>query len=581
MSKTKTTGSLKRVFTQYVLNYKGKMCLASFFLITLSIATWGYTYSLKPLFDDVLGSKNEDLLYKAPLIFLLMACLKSISVYVSRISMETVSQNVISDMQKDLYNSLIYKKQSFFADNVAVSLTNRFTFDLAKMREQLANIISISSRNVALLIGYLINLFYLNWKLALFALIVLPLAVAPIGIFTKYLRRYANKIQEKTGILAEVLNETFSLIKQIKVYSMEQSKKQRAEDAIDLTLRYTIKSIRVRILAIPVVEVLGAASFCLVFIAGGKLVIDGSLTQGEFVSFITSLLLIFQPIKGLTNLNSYIQDSAVSSARTFELIDRDDSMIEGKKELDKPFNKQIEFKNIDFSYSDGTRALRNINLTIKKGERVAFVGLSGSGKTTILNLIPRLFDVTKGKFLIDGVDVKDLTLKSLRSQMAIVSQESGLFNTSIMENVRFGKTDASDESVIKACKAAQADGFILEQENGYDSIVGDAGVKLSGGQKQRISIARAILKDAPILLLDEATSALDSKVESKIQKTLETLMQNRTSITVAHRLSTVVNSNRIYVFKGGEIVEQGTHKDLMALNGEYSTLYNLQHNNAS
>ena len=444
----------------------------------------------------------------------------------------------------------------------------------------MANIISVSGRNIALLVGYLLNLFYLNWQLALLSLIIVPSAMLPIKIFTKYLRRYAKKTQEKTGALAEVLNETFSLIKQIKIYSMEEKEKQRAKDAIDLTLRYSIKAIRVRILSSPVMEVIGTLSFCVVFVIGGHFVINDNLTQGEFVSFITSLLLLYQPIKGMTNLNGYIQDAAISSLRTFSLIDQDDRIKEGKKELKKPFNDSIEFKNVDFVYPDGTTALSNLNIKIKRGESVAFVGLSGSGKTTALNLIPRLFDVTKGKVLIDGQDIKDLKLTSLRSEIAIVSQEIGLFNTSIMENVRYGNVNATEEDVKKACKVAQADKFIEKQSNGYDVVVGDAGVKLSGGQKQRISIARAVLKDAPILLLDEATSALDSKVESQMQKNFGQVNERENKLLqLLIDFQLLLNSDRIYVFKDGSVIENGTHEDLMKNGGEYSMLYKLQHNN--
>jgi subfamily B ATP-binding cassette protein MsbA len=391
------------------------------------------------------------------------------------------------------------------------------------------------------------------------------------------MRKASAAMQERTGSFAALLTETLQGARHVKAYGMEAHESARADAAIEYRLIPIIKSIRTRSAASPIMEALGGIAIAVVIYYGASRVIEGVTTTGTFVSFITALLMAYQPVKSLANLNTALQEGLAAAARIFAMLDVTPKITEN---ADAPALKvsagRIVFSDVGFSYADGAPALQGISLEVPAGGTVALVGASGAGKSTVLNLIPRFYDVSAGSVSIDGQDVREVTLASLRHAVALVSQDATLFDDTVRANIAYGRPGASDEDIRAAAQAAAADGFIMELSEGYETRVGEGGARLSGGQRQRIAIARAMLKDAPILLLDEATSALDSEAERRVQTALAKLMEHRTTLIVAHRLSTVIDADVIHVVDQGRIVESGSHRELLMRDGAYARLYRLQ-----
>jgi subfamily B ATP-binding cassette protein MsbA len=418
--------------------------------------------------------------------------------------------------------------------------------------------------------------FYQNWKLAIIAVAVLPLAFYPLVRFGKRLRKLARKRQETVGNLSTVLHESFTGVRIVKAFTMEDHEKRRFADQNQGVLRYQLKALRIDALSSPLMEFIGAIGISAIIGYGGYQVVNGTSTPGTFFSFLGALLMLYKPVKSLNKLNSTLQTGIASMVRVYEILDQKSNIVEkpGAVVLERA-EGAVEFRDVSFAY-DSVPVLKDINIRVRPGEIIALVGSSGGGKTTLVNLIPRFYDVTSGAVLVDGMDVRDLTLKSLRNQIAMVTQQSFLFNDTVRNNIAYGAPWKDEEAIIEAAKAAYAYDFIRELPNGFDTVVGEQGVMLSGGQRQRICIARALLKDAPILILDEATSALDSEAEQEVQRALENLMQGRTTFVIAHRLSTIQIADRILVISNGRIVEEGPHQALLALRGEYRRLYDIQ-----
>lgn len=550
------------------------MAIAAVAMLTVAAATAAFANSLQPLIDEVMINKREDMLYALPFMVLGLFVIKGVGMYVSSYKMEYIGQKVISGYQKELYIHLINHDPAFYQKHATATLLARFLFDLYRMKDGFSKVVLSLGRDATIVVGLVINMFMMDWVLAILGLTIIPLAIYPVKRISTSLKRNSRKTQASVAELTQMLNETLINNRQIKIYTMEKPETEQARTKIDSMLKLFLKSARIRALGSPVTEILGGISLVAVFLYGGHQVFVGNSTPGAFVSFLTTVLMIYRPIKGMVSVNNTWQEVTAAAERTFELLDTPIEIIDRPNAKTLKVKKgAVEFKKVRFDYVGGGTALHDLNLKIPAGKTVAIVGASGAGKSTLLNLLPRFFEATSGVVTIDGQDITKVTTASLRKAMGYVSQEVALFNCSVYENILYGNPEATKTQVVAAAKAAAAHEFIEQFEQGYDTIVGEFGARLSGGQRQRIAIARALLKDAPILLLDEATSSLDNTSERHVQAALQRLMKGRTTLVIAHRLSTIVAADKIYVLEKGRVVEEGTHKTLIKKNGAYTKLY--------
>lgn len=568
---------LGRLLKGYVRPYKGKIIFSMLCMVVVSLMTAGIAYMVKPMLDEIFVKQNEGLLLVIPFVLIGLFVVKGIASYIQVFLLEESGQGMVASLQKDLYRHLIHQDMSFYQRHSIGDLSARFIFDLNRVKMTVTQCITGAVRDFTTILGLISVMFYHSVELSLLALVALPLATYPIVRFGKRTRKYAVGTQEEIGGMSNILKETFSHHRQVKAYTMEGYEKGRANSSIEKTLDLMLKSMRIRAMSSPIMELLGGLSIAFIIGYGGHQVVAGETSPGTFFSFLTALMTLYRPIKGVANINNALQEGLASAQRTFDLLDEHCEIKEIHNAKDIEVKKgKVEFKNITLTYADGTIAIDDLSLIIPAGKSVALVGASGAGKSSLLNLIPRFFDPSSGEILVDGQDISKVTLLSLRENIGLVTQELALFNDSIAHNIGYGKKNAMQDEIEEAAKAAAAHDFILETPEGYETIVGEDGVKLSGGQKQRITIARAMLKNAPILLLDEATSNLDTESEERVQEALNKLMKGRTTLVVAHRLSTIVNADKIYVLDKGKIVEQGTHTSLLEKNGAYAKLYRKQ-----
>lgn len=568
--------NLYRRLLEFVKPYWRRLAGAMVCMLMVSGATSASAFLVKPVLDDIFFKKDLFMLKLLPFAIIALFLVKGIFDYGQSYLMSYVGQRIIADLREKIYNHLQSLSLSFFTRHPTGVLMSRIINDVNLVQGAVSEAVTGLIKDFFTIIGLVVVVFYRDWRLALVAMVVFPLAIYPLVKFGRKLRSYSYRSQTTMGDISSILMETISGNRIVKAFNMEEYERKRFAGENKKLFNLLMKSVRVRALSHPLMEFLGGVGIAFIVFYGGYNVIKGVATPGTFFSFLAALLMLYEPVKRLSGVNNTIQQGLAAASRIFEVLDAVPEILNrpGAKTLHS-INQGIEFQDVSFRYEEEW-VLKNINLQIKTGEVVAFVGASGGGKTTLLNLLPRFYDVSSGRILIDGVDIRDYTVESLRSMIGIVTQQTILFNDTVKNNIAYGKMGEPMEEIIKAAKAANAHGFIQNLPHGYDTIIGEQGIKLSGGERQRLSIARALLKNAPILILDEATSSLDSESEGEVQKALEYLMHGRTTLVIAHRLSTVRRADRIAVISNGTIGEIGTHEELLEKNGEYKRLYLMQ-----
>jgi ATP-binding cassette, subfamily B, bacterial MsbA len=556
--------------------HAAKFSIALLCMLVVGATTSALAFLVKPTLDEIFLKKNSAALQWIPLAVVGIYLIKGGCSYAQTVLMNSIGQRIVADLRAALYRKIQTQSLAFFTKNPTGTLMSRITNDVGFIQGAVSEAVTSLMKDSFTLICLVFVIFYRDWQLAIIAMLVFPLAVYPIAKFGQKMRQIASRTQVTLGSLTSLLQETISGTRIVKAFSMEEYENKRFAGENERLFRLNLKAVSINAVSSPFMEFLGGLGISAIIFYGGYQVIQGQSTPGTFFSFLTALIMLYEPVKRLTSVNNTIQQGIAGAERVFSIIDLVPEIRNHSTSVPLArITREIDIRNVTFRYEE-TPVLKNIHLTIRAGEVVAFVGMSGGGKTTLVNLIPRFYDVTEGAILIDGQDVRTVTIESLRGQIAIVTQQTILFNDTVKNNIAYGDIAKTQEEIIAAAKAANAHAFILRLPKGYDTLIGEQGTKLSGGERQRISIARALLKDAPILILDEATSSLDSDAEIEVQEALENLMKGRTTLVIAHRLSTIRNANRIIVLVNGEIREEGTHDDLLACQGEYCRLYHMQ-----
>ena len=572
-----TVSLLRRLVREAVAPYSGRIAVAVVCMIAVAATTAALAWLMDPVVNRVFVERRADLLWPVGGAVLTVFVVKGLATYAQTVLMTSVGQSVLMDMQNRLFRHLMTQDLAFFHNQPTGSLMSRFTTDIGMMRQAVSTALTglgKDSLSVIFLVGVM---FYQDWILASVAFVVFPATVIPIATLGRRLRHVTADTQAQTGGLMTLLQQTFTGMRLVKSYRMEDYEAGRAAALTGNIRDLVVRAERVKAVASPLMETIGGVAVTIVIVYGGWRVIQETTTAGAFFSFLTALLMAYRPMKALANLNAQIQEGLAGADRLFTLLDSAPALTEAQDA--KPLSVSggaVSFADVSFSYDDGKVALHGVTFDAPAGKTTALVGTSGAGKTTILNLIPRLFDPGAGTVVIDGQDIRNVTFDSLRDSISLVTQDVVLFDDSVHANVRFGKPDATDEEIGAALRAAGAGDFVKALPLGGDTLVGERGESLSGGQRQRIAIARAVLKDAPILLLDEATSALDAETERLVKDAVDGLREDRTTIVIAHRLATVQRADVIHVIEAGRVIESGTHESLLAQGGAYAKLSALQ-----
>ena len=547
--------------------------------IVVAATTATFPWLIQQAIDQVFNAKNQNMLVIIPIGVVIISVLRGAATFAANFIMALVGQRSTANLQHDLFQRLVRGDLAYISQHHSGEYIAIFMNDANKLRETLTQSVLVLARHIITVIALIGAMFTINWHLAtIYTIIVVPLGIIAMSRIGKVTRRASRQGLEETGGMSTFLSETLRGLRIVKAYGQEDSQIERARANINRILQFVMGATRARMVASPSLEALSGIAVATIIFFGGYQSMQGMLTAGEFMGFITALLMVYQPLRATANMGSLLQEGVAAGTRIFAILDQSDEII------DKPNATALQvtggcirFEDVSFAYSTRTiPALNGVSLEVAAGQSVALVGASGAGKSTMINLVLRFFDVTKGRILIDGQDIRDVSLASLRLATGLVTQDPFLFDDTIAANIAFGNPNATQEKIEQAAKQAAAHEFISALPQGYDTKVGEGGLRLSGGQKQRVAIARAVLKDAPILLLDEATSSLDTSSEHQVQQALHQLMQGRTSLVIAHRLSTIMNADHIFVMDGGKIVETGKHEDLLVAGGIYADLYQKQ-----
>ncbi len=566
---------VKRLTWNYILPHKFKIFFALLMMMVSAAATGLHAWLVRPALDEVLINGNKEMLFLIPIAIVVVTLFKGISTYLHSFQMSKIAHTIVAKLQSEMFEKLMYFNVKFFNDSKTGNLISRLINDTYFLRMAIVKAVTGVIKDVLVIVFLLGNMFYQSWELTIFAFFVFPLALWPIKKIGNRIRKITNTIQNKIAIFSNILSESLKGIRQVKAYNQEKFETNKSFEAIKQIRNYFIRSAFVSNRLSPLMEFIGSLAIAISIYAGGTFVLNETMTTGQFMSFLVSLLLAYQPVKALGNLNISIQEGLAGAERIFNLLDIGDNFLEDKRnnfESIKISKGKIEIKDLTFAY-ENQNILENLNIIVPAGKKIAIVGLSGSGKSTLLSLLLRFFTNYDGKILIDDQDISKFSLYSLRHNIGLVTQETVMFNDTIESNIKYGKPDASFEEINQAMIKAGIDEFVNLLPEKLQTVVGESGVKLSGGQRQRIAIARAILKNAPILLLDEATSALDNITEQKIQKSISNLMQNKTALIVAHRLSTIEDADAIYVLDKGKIIDSGNHQELLQKCKLYAKLH--------
>jgi subfamily B ATP-binding cassette protein MsbA len=569
-----TAETIKKII-ELTKPYWRRIAISGLMSIIISGINGGLAWLVKPALDGIFLNKDKRLLAVLPVAVLLLYLFKGSFSFIQSYLMRSVGAKLVRDMRNRLFGHLVYLPIGHYKKESTGAILSRITNDIGMLQNLLGHSVKDLFVESATVVVLLAVAFSRRWDLALIAITVLPAAIYGGGRLGRRLKKISKKVQQKISGITEYLTESFSGIKMIKVFCREDDTISKFKKKNQDFYREIMRSSRLIEFTVLMMEVIGGLGIAFVLWYGGRLVITGIITPGVFFSFLAAIFMVYTPLKRLSSVNNSIQQARASLERISELESR-----ERERDGDVPIphiRENIEFRNVSFTYP-GVRydVLKDINISIRKGEIIAIVGRSGVGKTTLVDLLPRFDDPSRGAIFIDGIDISTVTLKSLRNQIGVVSQDVILFNDTVKNNIAFGRSDAKDDEIVSAAENAHAHEFISKLPQGYETVIGERGVRLSGGQRQRLSIARAILKNPPILILDEATSSLDTESEIMVQKALENLVENRTTFVIAHRLSTIRRATRIIVLDKGRIVESGNHEELMREGGIYKRLYELQ-----
>ena len=569
-----TTYLIKRISREYIYPHWKILSISVVLMLVIAGTTSFHAWLIKPALDSVFVEKDYHALIYIPIIVLIVTFVKGFATYFQLLTMNYLNLRVTSEMRIRLYRHFITSDISKLHSKSSGDMIASIIGEIGAV----VNLISISLngfvKQLLTIIALVVVMFNQSLELSLVAFIGFPLAVYPIYKLGKKLRNLSFKNQEMAGKFNSQMSDTLQYSKLVKAYHCEEFEVKRMSLIIDSIYKMGKKLSRISLISSPFVESLAGFGVAAVIWYGGHQVISGTTTPGAFFSFFAAMMMAYRPLKAVSGMNSSVQMGLAAASRLYALLDEKPKIFDKPNAIDlKEVKGDVEFENVQFSYDENKITLDNVNFKVKAGQSVALVGHSGGGKSTIMSMILRFYDPNLGSIKLDGHNISDLTLKSLRSSMSVVNQEVMLFDDTILENIRYGKVDATEEQILRASKMAEADEFIQELPEKYNSKVGQNGIRLSGGQRQRIAIARAILYDAPILLLDEATSSLDPISEKLIKDALNSLMKNRTSIIIAHRLSTIIHCDKIVVIANGRVVEEGSHKELLEKNGAYSNLY--------